>query len=462
MSATDISRFLPKNEYDAAINAAAPTAVNPFATIADLSGFVSGNIYTTDGTISGSRTVTVAAAGGSLIFADDGVPDPIMIIWGTGIINIGRNAANGANDTSFAAGRDAAVNAINSIALGYGATTTLADATALGYNASASGARSVAIGENADAQTTDAIAISGIVTATGGVAIGNGSSVTAVDGVAIGNGTTATNGVSIGDGVTGTNLSVIIGDGVTSTANRQVIINGDEGALAGDLVAIGYNATGYRRGVSLGYQADVTGINGIAIGYSADAVASAIAIGGGTGAQATSTAAIAIGNNSSSANGIAIGNNTDCSVGLVSIGGSCDASGSESIAIGGRVIASGADSIGMGSSQSNANSMTNATSRSFGIGFDVINPHILLAVSTDSYFNTTGKTFIGDGSAAATEGAPNNIPTNYEKLAVLGNVEAIGAGNGFVAEADNGTRVLMKLVNTGGTNYAWDTGTELP
>lgn len=45
-----IARFLPNNQYMAAMNAAAPTAANPFATMADLAGTTT--IYTGDGTIS--------------------------------------------------------------------------------------------------------------------------------------------------------------------------------------------------------------------------------------------------------------------------------------------------------------------------------------------------------------------------------------------------------------------------
>ena len=53
-----IARFLPNNEYLAAVNANLPSLANPYATIADLAGFVSGNIYTTDGIITEERTVS--------------------------------------------------------------------------------------------------------------------------------------------------------------------------------------------------------------------------------------------------------------------------------------------------------------------------------------------------------------------------------------------------------------------
>lgn len=59
----DITRFLPNNQYEAALNANAPTALNPFATIADIV-----NIYNNDGILSNSRTVS--GNGNSLSFID--------------------------------------------------------------------------------------------------------------------------------------------------------------------------------------------------------------------------------------------------------------------------------------------------------------------------------------------------------------------------------------------------------
>ena len=53
-----ILRFLPNNEYLAATNANAPTAINPFATIADLA--VINNLYTADGVLTSNRTITGA------------------------------------------------------------------------------------------------------------------------------------------------------------------------------------------------------------------------------------------------------------------------------------------------------------------------------------------------------------------------------------------------------------------
>ena len=51
----NIGRFLPNNEYLAAVGANAPSAGNVFATIADLSSFVTSNIYSADGSLTGNR-----------------------------------------------------------------------------------------------------------------------------------------------------------------------------------------------------------------------------------------------------------------------------------------------------------------------------------------------------------------------------------------------------------------------
>ena len=69
----DIARFLPNNEYQAAINSNNPSAINPFATINDLVG---GNtLYSADGTVGAGRvatlTDTLSFLGGHTIFGGD-------------------------------------------------------------------------------------------------------------------------------------------------------------------------------------------------------------------------------------------------------------------------------------------------------------------------------------------------------------------------------------------------------
>ena len=52
----DILRLLPKDQYDAALNANAPTALNPFATMSDV---ITDNMYTANGTTGPGRTVGI-------------------------------------------------------------------------------------------------------------------------------------------------------------------------------------------------------------------------------------------------------------------------------------------------------------------------------------------------------------------------------------------------------------------
>jgi len=54
----NIEQLLPQDNYDALVGANNPSALNVYATMADLSAFVTSNIYTADGALAGNRTVT--------------------------------------------------------------------------------------------------------------------------------------------------------------------------------------------------------------------------------------------------------------------------------------------------------------------------------------------------------------------------------------------------------------------
>ena len=74
MSASKISRFLPNNEYLAAVNASAPTAVNPFATIADIPAITTPtlqSVLTAGSTYTGSATININTTDGIDMFAGD-------------------------------------------------------------------------------------------------------------------------------------------------------------------------------------------------------------------------------------------------------------------------------------------------------------------------------------------------------------------------------------------------------
>jgi len=108
----DILRLLPDDEYQAAVGANAPTALNPFATIADLIPDTDTNIYNTDNSLTGNRIVT--GAGSSLTFNaiaqltinptattnakitwSDGAGTPTTIVSGAGLNPTGFESASG-------------------------------------------------------------------------------------------------------------------------------------------------------------------------------------------------------------------------------------------------------------------------------------------------------------------------------------------------------------------------------
>jgi hypothetical protein len=80
----DILRFLPKNEYDAAISASAPTAANPFATISDISGFVpiagnAGNPMTGNLVMGNGTTISANNGRGAINLRNFGVDGEVNI-----------------------------------------------------------------------------------------------------------------------------------------------------------------------------------------------------------------------------------------------------------------------------------------------------------------------------------------------------------------------------------------------
>lgn len=292
------------------------------------------------------------------------------------------------------------------------------------------------------------------------------NAITTLAGISIGNTASSTNDIAIGSNAVSSGSSVVIGMTATGISTRNVIIGGGASTSNGDSVVVGASASSTAgRTVALGYNTTAATTNSIAIGYTTQATGNnAIAIGSTVTATGTNSLSLGYNSDATATNSTALGPAAQAQgINNISIGSNSLADGTtNSFAIGFRAQASGLRTFALGVSQNNANFMQNSVNDSFGIGFGTINPNILLAKSTDSYINSSGRLFFGDGSVIPAEGAPNNIPANYEKLAVLGNVEAMGSGNGFVAQADDGNRVLMKLVNISPGVYAWDAGTVLP
>lgn len=66
----DITRFLPQNEYDAAVNANSPSAANPYATIADVAPDGNG-IYSGSGSLSSNTEVTLGTSDINFALSDN-------------------------------------------------------------------------------------------------------------------------------------------------------------------------------------------------------------------------------------------------------------------------------------------------------------------------------------------------------------------------------------------------------
>ena len=102
MSGTKITRFLPDNEYKAAIGAASATATNVFATIADLATLGNG-IYTGSGSLSAPTTVTMTPVnnltfvGGNLKIK--GLTDPNLFVanYSTDSVSMGNGTMRVSN-----------------------------------------------------------------------------------------------------------------------------------------------------------------------------------------------------------------------------------------------------------------------------------------------------------------------------------------------------------------------------
>lgn len=64
----NLEQLLPQDNYDALVaSVSSPSGVNAYATIADLTGFVTGNLYTTDGAIPAATTRAVTIAADSIV-----------------------------------------------------------------------------------------------------------------------------------------------------------------------------------------------------------------------------------------------------------------------------------------------------------------------------------------------------------------------------------------------------------
>jgi hypothetical protein len=121
---TDIRRFLPFNEYQAAVNANSPTALNPFATIADLPATPTWAAVLAVGAVSGGTSPTITS-GDELIVGIAGN----VIRYSGGDMRIDAGAVS---ETLQITATDVInIDAVNRSTIGYGSGASKIDITSI-------------------------------------------------------------------------------------------------------------------------------------------------------------------------------------------------------------------------------------------------------------------------------------------------------------------------------------------
>jgi hypothetical protein len=233
----------------------------------------------------------------------------------------------------------------NAVAIGDAAVSSGLHAFALGQRADASGDYSIAFGGDPANNLFGARAQAGYSIAIGPDAVVESLS---SNGIAIGRSSSvsfATNGIAIGYGAQSTQADVIAIGRAAIGASESVVIGGTANGNASSTVTIGYGAVQNGIGVSVGY-ASQAGAFGAALGYSANAgtavVQGATAL--GNLATATASGAIAIGY-AASATGV-----ESIAIGTDGVAGPdmATASGLRAIAIGRNANANATDALALG------------------------------------------------------------------------------------------------------------------
>ena len=258
-----------------------------------------------------------------------------------------RSVAGGAR--SVAAGDDARANGNNSVAVGAATRATGVNSTAVGNAAGATGARAIGVGSQAAAGGADAVSVGTQATANGlaaialgnttsaagsnAVAIGGNASAAGAVGIAIGSGALAAaeNNVSIGEGAgigtvgnlandwrnnvaigtragqrvegqrnvamgsnagndTAGNDNIAFGEtaGSNLTGDANISIGRNANSLLANVdraIGIGQDARAGTDGIAIGHAALADGINGVALGLSANTRGSGVGVGRDTSAD---------------------------------------------------------------------------------------------------------------------------------------------------------------------------------
>jgi hypothetical protein len=181
----------------------------------------------------------------------------------------------------------------------------------------------------------------------------------------------------------------------------SVAIGRNANALAALSVCIGMNSTdtdvSYSGSVAVGYNTDVTGQRGVAVGRGAQSPQDAVSIGYLATSAAQDTVSIGA---LSDAGGscTALGYNAQATgTWSTAIGWGTNASGTRSQAIGLRMAATATNAyiIGVGTSV-----RTNSTANSFEVNFNESTSSIRLANSADGFINTSGNFVFGNNTVS--------------------------------------------------------------
>ena len=355
-----------------------------------------------------------------------------------------------------AIGIGSASNSNQSVAIGYASSAQAPSsspenpATAVGAGANANGTGAVALGLSSNATGANAIALGGgsnggtnktEATAANATAVGFNAKASALDSIAIGTRSAAKqhSSVSIGLGAASDGVrSVAIGPKASATDEDSIAIGtGGVGADKNNQ-AVGANGGGATltlngiSGVQLYYGAKSTGKQSIAMGYTANAKDSGIAI--GNYAVSDSGGGTAIGKSVISRNGGVVVGQSSNAIGKNSIayGNTVKANGETSTAMGYSVTADGQNAVAVGYSNTasaknsvsigSTNQAKNEGSIAVGRGNNATNTNTVV-IGRDS--NASGNQSVAMGASANSKGT-NDTAIGNDVTADGDNSVAIG------------------------------------
>ena len=428
---------LPQNIVDALLaNPSSPSAANAFVTFADLAGIGNDSIYTADGTTFLDVDVTVDGQMNWIVTAGNEMAFGPTAFAPSGSYHFKSSVSSGA--FFDAVGNTAADFALRARQLD--GTSMLQVAGTVVDIVPTSGqfrvggtlgspALFTVTGDGTTSATYNTILQSSagndrfMVRDNGQIFTGTGQNAAAI--ASIGQYNLAT-GFTYGFAFYGTNMStasmIVQGLGTTKI--------GILGQLAGSPtgVAAGLQGRSWQTTSSTNYGVYGSGRNGTSI----SAGVFGEIPGGGTQASATYVAAL---------RGWAHSNQNQDMYGTHSLAGQ-DSSG---------IVYTNIDFIGVFGWSTASTNVGSSGIKSIGGKFTAINGDSNIAILVPTTAN--------DGIVVIN--ADDVSGNGNAQVEVTGNIETIGAGNGYIAEADDGERVLMQLVNVSAGVYAWDTGTVL-